>query len=580
MICRGLPDWLILAAICATALWTDASGARAEPVQLAHFIVGVPERREHTSELAWTEAVAEIQGTLFELGFYKGPIDGRLSPQTMDALQAYRRRHGVIDTDATWQTMLTHMRAIGEAMRLQDSLKAARDRQLEEAKAKLLGHAAARSLVRDGAFRETADPTHDSSACFAAPTLRCLIDETLENIRAVSREKYRNWALQDLIGVLARAGLMEPMKDAVRRLTDARLILVSIRDGATAMAVAGRMDLAEETIALLPEGRDRIRALTALARGWLARGEQGAAKEVAERLIGELRGVGEGESRASAAAEAAVIFARSGDAVQARRIIEAGAGPLDAAMRRDSAVRASAALVLAELGETDSAVGLIAGIPQGSVRRSAEMALIAAYARNGSIERAVDTANAIDIARYRVVALCEATRILAEARRESDARRSLKAAIEHLAAVEGEYAIDYALSCIAEAHARLGEVDRAEAAASHIEGSDLKARTYWRLLALRRAAGDDQAAGDDRATEALERAATAVTETVDTFKRVSILSDVAAIFGRSGREAEARALLGQAIGIVRDVKSRWWRARALCRIAAAMIVLESLERDR
>ena len=37
--------------------------------------------------------------------------------------------------------------------------------------------------------KESADPTHDPSICFAAPPLRCLLDEALESIRGVTRDR-------------------------------------------------------------------------------------------------------------------------------------------------------------------------------------------------------------------------------------------------------------------------------------------------------------------------------------------------------------------------------------------------------
>ena len=82
-----------------------------------------------------------------------------------------------------WPSVLVHMRALGEALKMQKSLKAARARQIEEARLKLEQHSGSRELVVQGATKEVADPTHDPSICFSAPTLRCLIEEALETIK-------------------------------------------------------------------------------------------------------------------------------------------------------------------------------------------------------------------------------------------------------------------------------------------------------------------------------------------------------------------------------------------------------------
>ncbi len=159
------------------------------------------------------------------------------------------------------------MQVLGEAIQVQKSLKAARVRQIGVAKTQLLKHTAARDLLASTMRKESADPTHDPSICFAAPTLRCLLDEALESIRGVTRDRYRNWALQDLIVVFAAAGMVEPMKDAIRRLTDARLVLVALREAVAAMVAVGRMEDAEETLEPMPDGGDRVRALLVIARG-------------------------------------------------------------------------------------------------------------------------------------------------------------------------------------------------------------------------------------------------------------------------------------------------------------------------
>ena len=64
--------------------------------------------------------------------------------------------------------------------------------------------------------------------------------------------------MQDLIVVSAAVGMGEPMKDAIRRLTDARLVLVALREAVAAMVAFGWMEDVEETLELMLDGGDRV----------------------------------------------------------------------------------------------------------------------------------------------------------------------------------------------------------------------------------------------------------------------------------------------------------------------------------
>jgi hypothetical protein len=176
----------------------------------AYRVVGIEEPGDLSSELGWRDVLAAIQRNLKQLGYYKRPIDGRYGDAMRKAVDRYRRRNGIIDKETIWPAVLIHMQVLGEAIQVQKPLKAARIRQIGVAKTQLLKRTAARDLLASTMRKESADPTHNPSICFAAPTLRCLLDEALESIHGVTRDRYRNWALQDLIVILAAAGMVEP----------------------------------------------------------------------------------------------------------------------------------------------------------------------------------------------------------------------------------------------------------------------------------------------------------------------------------------------------------------------------------
>tara|TARA_E500000331_G_C17262913_1_gene715985 strand:+ start:2510 stop:2677 length:168 start_codon:yes stop_codon:yes gene_type:complete len=53
--------------------------------------------------------------------------------------------------------------------------------------------------------------------------------------------------------------MLEPMKGAIRRLRDARLVHVALRVAFGAMVAVGRMGDAKVTLELMPDGGDRER---------------------------------------------------------------------------------------------------------------------------------------------------------------------------------------------------------------------------------------------------------------------------------------------------------------------------------
>ncbi len=539
-----------------------------EPVS-AYRVIGVEERQDLTSEFGWRDSLAEVQRLLREFGLYRGPTDGRLNEQTRRAIDKYRQRNGVIDEETIWPSVVFHMRAISEAVRMQKSLKAARLRQIEEAKSRLETHAAGRDLVVRTRQRETADPTHDSSICFAAPTLECLLDEARESIRGISQDRYRNWALQDLIGVMAGAGLVEPMKAAVRSLTDARLILVSLREGVTSMALAGRMTEAEETVALMPDGLDRTRALLAMIKGWLKQGEKGAARELLERLRKELESNGNREDSLRFEAKAAHVFADAGEAGQTRAILANLSQGLDGLTETAmSEILSDLSVAYARIGETDTAEAFVNRIKRSADMRRSRMALAGAYADAQLVERVLQTVARMPVARYRVVALCDAARRLIEWNNIVEGRRALDQALKDTALVEGEFATEFAWACVAEVFGLLGDNDKAQEAVGHINGKDMKARTLWRLAQLPLNVGSSAGAS-------LEEAAVLATEATDTFKRVAIWCEAATEADRRGESDLARERINRAIDIVANMKTRWWRARAISRIGAAFVTLET-----
>lgn len=83
------------------------------PAPVASAVVSpVPSTKRLTGE-----RLAMLQGALFEMGFYDGPVDGIDGPRTHFAVLSYRKAHGLEATGAADEGLLAHARnANGEGL--------------------------------------------------------------------------------------------------------------------------------------------------------------------------------------------------------------------------------------------------------------------------------------------------------------------------------------------------------------------------------------------------------------------------------------------------------------------------------
>jgi hypothetical protein len=86
--------------------------------------------------------------------------------------------------------------------------------------------------------------------------------------------------------------------------------------------------------------------------------------------------------------------------------------------------------------------------------------------------------------------------------------------------------------------------------------------------------------GESSDVEELKNQAIEATKAADTFKRVAIWSEASETTYRVGEKGLAKDYLGNAIAVVSGMQTRWWRARALSRIAKMVISLESASGGR
>ena len=536
---------------------------------MAYRIVDIQQPDELLREFDWRNILTEIQQNLKMLGFYRGPINGRYDAATRNAVDQYRRQHGILNQETIWPSVLVHMRALGEALLMQKSLKTTRIRQIDRAKSRLLEHSASREFILSPPDPKTADPTHDSSVCFAAPTLRCLLDETIESIRGISRNEYRNWALQDLIRVLAFGGMIDEMKQEIRHLTDARLVIVALRESVESMVSGGHMKAAEDTLVYLPQSIDRLQSILTSVRGWIRIGQLEKAKDLMKLFNVELLELKEIEETVELRAESAVIYFQLGAKKKAGQILSSLVAEfLDGEDAPDGYMISAFSTAYARIGDLERAESLLKKNSQSGKLRRGWKALIMAHTGSGNTEAAVDAAQRIPLPRYRVIAQCNAARKHIKNKNFEGSRRFLIAAEISLKNTMGKFAKNFGRSCLAEAYAAHRDFQVSRNFLKEIDIADMKARSLWRIWGM-------ASKFEKSESNAFENAAKEATDAADTFTRVLIWSQAALIAGTAGRSELMEKNLRHAIEVVKLMKMRWRRARALSRIAKTIVSLEA-----
>lgn len=116
----------------------------------------------------------------------------------------------------------------------------------------------------------------------------------------------------------------------------------------------------------------------------------------------------------------------------------------------------------------------------------------------------------------------------------------------------------------------IGDNQNALKSLGHVEGNDLKARSFWRMWAGR------YATGQTNDVQGLKSQAIEATKAADTIKRVSIWSEASAIAFRAREKGISKDYFRNARPVVSGMQTRWWRVRALSRIAKRSFIWRAL----
>ena len=197
------------------------------PSHAARTILPLEDRQSRSSLFDWSPLVQQIQQFLIEFDLLAGPANGRMTPETQQAIRAYQKKTDRPVTGGADEDLLRHMETVGHAATLNKRLARARDQQVENARNTLEGSAATRDLLQSNKPLLAAVPQDGIDHCLRAPEIACLLESAIGAVSKIAREDYRDWALRDIVRALAAAGQLEEARQTTRQLSDLRLVLVS-----------------------------------------------------------------------------------------------------------------------------------------------------------------------------------------------------------------------------------------------------------------------------------------------------------------------------------------------------------------
>jgi tetratricopeptide (TPR) repeat protein len=512
---------------------------------------------------------------LGELGYDAGPADGILGPVLKDAIRAYLRRAGHSLDGKLGKEYLQRLESLLERDLLDHRLDLEARRRKELTRAALLSRPETRDLVARDNVRPSdriADPTRDPAPCFRSPTAKCLLDEATESAKAENRTELRDWAYGDVVAVQAQAGLLTQAFDTARLIDDPRKIVIALRHIAEAHAAQGDTPAALSTVRLVPNPFQQAEALKAILREPTFAGGDQALRRVLDGLETAAAGLGEPSQRVFVLAALATAYWRHGGQASADATL-AEARRVSRETVRDPTARAftlsAIAEALSDMGRPAEALALLDDVQDERDRDSALIKVAEALALAGQSPLALRASRAIKAPRFRAVALAEVANIEASQGDAALARKVFEEAREALGRINDDFSRAFATSRVGFAAAAVVGIDDAVDIARTIGQEQLRAQTLWRIAVAERPPGDPPAG---RETER-QTAVAATEEIASTVERAMVYAEAATALGRAGRRDDAQVNFERALDLASSVTNPWNRARALTKVASALVAL-------
>lgn len=516
--------------------------------------------------------VAEVQELLTELGLYRGAIDGVAGAGTDRAIRLYQAQTKLpIDGRAT-RALLKHLQTVGRANRLVRRIARVKGQNIDRARSAL----ARQSKTRDLLSRERlqpANPLRDASGCLAAPTTGCLLEEALESAKGVVDRKFRDWALGDIVVAQIKAGFAALAFDTVGRIDDPRLIITGLRNIAQTEAARGRLSESRAMADIIPDPWNQLQAKAAIALAEAKSGDAAAALLTA-REVAALSQTLKRPTRSAAALSQLAIGLRKARAHMAADLVLEEALEITNRRHMTRVDRENSlseiAIAVAEGGDLDGALEVIAGIEKDALRRPVLLAAAGVFAREGAGGQALETAAEIRDARYRSVALSEVAIALVRSGETGRARDIAERALDDSTEIDARfgYAKGYAVSRVATALVELGALPRAFDAARKIEDHALRAKSLWLVAAAQARSGDPNAA---RTFSRAHAAADAIKSPLD---RAWTYCSIAVASAKVGEDGLAREAYAAAREVAATIRSPWARANVFTKLATTLVELQ------
>ena len=533
-------------------------------------------------------AVEKVQRALSDMGLYLGTVDGHLDDETRAAIRVYQQGAGLKVDGKISRELFDLLNNSVKVRELLQRLERARKSGRERARNALLSHPATRDLV-DIPNTERADPTRDAEQCFVEPTVRCLLAEASESVKAVFRPELRDWALGEILIAEARAGLTSDAMRTVKRIRDPRLIMVALRDIAEAEAASGSVEDALAAADIIPDAEKQADALAAITEIQVRRKDPAAISKSVRALLAVADAMPDALKRVAYRTRAAVALSRAGDRDAAGRqmtVAEFEARDTLSGVEQGTALRYVAA-ALANTSSPEAAMKLLDDITSPSERTSVLVSTAEAQVRAGDAAAALATADSIETVRFKAAVLGRIALVQAERGQREDAEATIQLALAAIERITSAYARSFAITRVALAMANLTGTnltgdgkspgagdpapytyEKAAETAARIDDSRLRAHTLWAIAAAERAAGDTQGAIETE--HAAELATDAI---VSRLSRAWMFSEIAVNHARKGHSEAAEAAFHRGIEVARGLENAWGRARALARLAATLVEL-------
>lgn len=505
-----------------------------------------------------------VQSLLAEMGLYHGPLDGRMSSATADAIRLHQKAWNLKQTALPSEDLLQHLEMVAGMRRIERRLKLTRTEQISGARRLIEESTATRRLLMSAASRP---PTavDDPKRCFLAPAPECLTVLARQSALASPAGAMRDWALSEVASEAAESGVHLLAWEVASRIEDPRTLISALEAVARSLSDGGHFQAALETLEALPDPARRCEAALVLA---LRQAESGngngarSARRVALAILDKLR---QPEEVMGARLKLSEISLRLGETEQALSW-KADAEKRLSSLPADSRQGAMANLSIIEsgLGRFDASRQWLVQVHDGLLRVPGELKLVDAMILAGRGREAQAMVKEIDQPRYRALALVRLAAAAAEMGQSEDAERQLREADVLVQSIDLPFAKSYGQSQIALVWQKLGKEELAAAIVRTIEDEAVRAQTFWRL--------SDKAAAKDR--DKFIQEAQAATQTYgDPFGRVWMFVELSKERLRQGDGKGASAYVARGMLVAENIKDSWSRARALAAMAGAYSAL-------